>query len=185
MRLIAGLGNPGEPYRATRHNLGYRVVDELARRRRIALARQQCHAAVGWDEELLLAAPLTYMNRSGHALRCLVELHELALDRLLIVYDDLNLPFGKLRLRLAGSPGGHRGMESVVDSLQSTAVPRLRLGIGPAPESRVEDDLSDWVLSPFPVEQEPEVAALVGRAADACEAWTREEAALVMSRFNG
>ncbi|HEX9669407.1 MAG TPA: aminoacyl-tRNA hydrolase, partial [Thermoanaerobaculia bacterium] len=118
-KLVLGLGNPGERYRDTRHNVGFRVVEELARRRRSPPERLECNALVVPDPELALARPQTYMNRSGYAARCLVERWELPPEALLVVYDEVNLPLGRLRLRLSGSPAGHRGMESILESLQT------------------------------------------------------------------
>ena len=131
LRLILGLGNPGERYRDTRHNVGFRVVEELARRRGVRLRTAECASLVGEGPELVLAQPQTYMNRSGYAARCLLERRGLAPQDLLIVFDDVHLPLGRLRLRPSGSPGGHRGMESVLENLRSAEVPRLRLGVGP------------------------------------------------------
>ncbi len=130
-RLILGLGNPGEEYRATRHNVGFRVVEELAHRWQARLDRLECNALTARVElpgaaageglaaapaplAVLLAKPQTYMNRSGFAARCLVELHGLDPAALLVVYDEVNLPFGRLRLRRSGSPAGHRGIEAAM-----------------------------------------------------------------------
>src|SRR5436305_4074666 len=133
-RLILGLGNPGEEYRDTRHNVGFRVVEELARRWHLVLDRLECNALAahtgcgeGVAGEILLAKPQTYMNRSGHAAHCFVERYELDPTDVLVIYDEVNLPLGKLRLRRAGSPAGHRGLESILERLRSAGVPRLRL----------------------------------------------------------
>jgi peptidyl-tRNA hydrolase, PTH1 family len=213
-RLILGLGNPGEEYRATRHNVGFRVVEELARRWRARLDRLECNAltarvelpglpavppapAVSPEPEtsgealaVLLAMPQTYMNRSGFAARCLVELHGLDPAALLVVYDEVNLPFGRLRLRRSGSPAGHRGIESILENLRTDQVARLRIGIGP-PESPAAagtavaaEGLVDHVLSPFTPAEEAAMAPVVQRAADACEAWLRDGIDAAMSRFN-
>ncbi len=187
-RLILGLGNPGERYAGSRHNLGFRVVDELARRCGVALDRPECNALTGSvpgegpGDGLLLAKPQTYMNRSGYAALCLVERHGLALADLLVVYDEVALPLGRLRLRPGGSPAGHRGMESVLGELRSDAVARLRLGIGP-PEP--PEDLVEFVLAPFAAGERDEVDEMVARAADACETWRSVGAELAMNRFNG
>ncbi len=185
LRLILGLGNPGERYRDTRHNVGFRVVEELARRRGVRLRSTECASLVGEDAELVLALPQTYMNRSGYAARCLVERRSLAPQDLLIVFDDVNLPFGKLRLRPAGSPGGHRGMESVLENLSSAEVPRLRLGVGPADQSVTGEELADYVLEPFTREEREAVGEMIARAADACECWLADGADTAMSRYNG
>ena len=183
-RLILGLGNPGARYRATRHNLGFRVVDELARRRGVRLDRLDCNALVGEDREVLLAAPQTYMNRSGFAARCLSERRGLTPQRVLVVYDDVQLDLGRLRLRSKGGPGGHRGMESVIRNLRTEDVPRLRLGVAD-PEEKVEGEgLVDFVLTPFRREELDLVEEVVSRAADACECWLREGVEATMNRFN-
>ena len=183
-RLILGLGNPGERYRDTRHNAGFLVVEELARRWGVGLDRRECNAFVG-GVETLLAEPQTYMNRSGWAARCLAETHGLDPADVLVVYDEVALPLGKLRLRKSGSPGGHRGLESVIENLRTDQVPRLRLGVSPEDGPPRGDDLVEFVLSPFPPEQREDVDAMVRRAADACEVWLKEGADAAMARFNG
>lgn len=185
LRVVVGLGNPGARYRETRHNLGFRVVELLARRRSVELSRVECNARVAETGGVVLVLPQTYMNRSGYAVRCLAERHAFTPEDVLVVYDDVALPLGRLRLRPGGSPGGHRGMESVVENLRSDAVPRLRLGCagmdGPAPG----EELTDYVLSPFrPDEVEP-AAEMVERAADACEAWLEQGVETAMNRYNG
>lgn len=184
-RVVLGLGNPGERYAATRHNVGFRVVEEIARRRGIRLAAGECNSRVGWDGELMLAAPQTYMNRSGYAARCLVERHGFAADGILVVYDEVHLPLGRLRLRRRGSPAGHRGMESVLENLGSDGVARLRLGVAPEGGSPGGDELVEFVLAPFDAGEEETVAEVVRRAADACEAWAREGVEAAMQKFNG
>ena len=185
VKAIAGLGNPGERYRDTRHNLGFRVVEELARRRGVRVGDLECNALVGSTPGLILARPQTYMNRSGYTARCLVERHGLEPGSLLVVYDDLALPLGKLRLRPGGSPGGHRGMESVLENLRTAEVPRLRLGIRPETGPPPGDEQAQFVLEPFEEEERGAAADLVERAADACEAWIEEGVEAAMNRFNG
>lgn len=200
-KLILGLGNPGETYRHTRHNVGFWVVEELARRWRVEVSRLECNSLVsgpapvgdngdngdigdGEGEGAWLALPQTYMNRSGYAARCLVESHGFAPESVLVVYDEVNLPLGRLRLRKSGSPAGHRGLESILENLRTDQVPRLRLGIaGPDGPPRGED-LPEFVLAPFAPEEKEAVDEMVQRAADACEAWIREGAEAAMNRFN-
>src|SRR5687767_11768291 len=129
MLLVVGLGNPGAEYRDTRHNVGFRVVEEVARRAGLRLRGGECNSLVASSGDLLLALPQTFMNRSGYAVRCLVERYELAPPSVLVVLDEVALPLGRLRVRGSGSPGGHRGLESILESLQSDAVARLRLGV--------------------------------------------------------
>jgi peptidyl-tRNA hydrolase, PTH1 family len=194
--VILGLGNPGETYRDTRHNVGFRVVEELARRFRVAFDRFECganvaeslesgpHGSDGTDRTFLVL-PQTYMNRSGYAARCLLEHHGLEPSSVLVVYDEINLPLGRLRLRRSGSPAGHRGIESVIENLRTDQIPRLRLGVagpdGPPPGA----DLAEFVLAPFAAEEEEAVEAAIARAADACLCWLREGTETAMNRFNG
>jgi peptidyl-tRNA hydrolase, PTH1 family len=194
MRLILGLGNPGEEYRATRHNVGFRVVEELARRWAVHVDRLECNSLVGLrtgpppeppesapPPDVLLAKPQTYMNRSGWAARCLAERHALDPAAALVVYDEVNLPLGKIRLRRAGSPAGHRGLESVIENLRTDEVPRLRLGVAPVDGRPAGEDLAGFVLSPFAADEGEAVEEMVRRAAEACEVWALEgvEAAMV------
>ncbi len=183
-RIILGLGNPGPRYAATRHNVGFRVVETLARRRRLGLERRECSSLVGWDRELALAAPQTYMNRSGYAARCFAERGPLAPEDFLVVYDEIQLPLGSLRLRPRGSPGGHRGMESVLESLGSDRVPRLRLGIAGEAGAPGGEEMVTYVLEPFAGDEVERVEEMIERAADACETWAREGAEAAMQRFN-
>jgi PTH1 family peptidyl-tRNA hydrolase len=185
-RIVLGLGNPGARYAATRHNVGFRVIEELARRRRIPLAPGECKAVVGGDAEVLLAAPQTYMNRSGFAARCFSERHGTAPEDFLVIYDEVHLPLGKLRLRRGGSPAGHRGMESVIENLGTDAVPRLRLGVsGEDGPPAAGDELVQYVLAPFAAGEVAAAEEMIRRAADACETWAREGAEAAMQRFNG
>ena len=181
-RLILGLGNPGDRYRKTRHNVGFEVVEELARRRSVELSRLECQTLLADDGELTLGIPQTYMNRSGYAARCLVERRGFEPENILVVFDEVNLPLARLRLRTHGSPGGHRGMESVIRSLNTDRIPRLRLGIGPG-EGQSED-LVDYVLEPFEASERATVEEMIERAADACESWLAHGPEQTMNRFN-
>jgi len=184
-RLILGLGNPGEEYATTRHNVGFRVVEELARRFAVRLDHRECNASTARAPLVLLAQPQTYMNRSGFAARCLLELHGLAPEAMLVVYDEVNLPFGRLRLRRSGSPAGHRGIESILENLRTDQVPRLRIGIAGPDGPAAGDALVDYVLSPFTAAEEEALAPILQRAADACETWLREGIDAAMRHFNG
>jgi peptidyl-tRNA hydrolase, PTH1 family len=189
MRLILGLGNPGEDYRDTRHNVGFRVVDELTRRFKIPVDRLECNALAGrfrlGEDEVLLAKPQTYMNRSGYAARCFAERCGLEPASMLVVYDEIHLPLGKIRLRREGSPAGHRGLESVIENLRSVEVPRLRLGVAPDEGRPQGQDVVDFVLSPFAPEEQEAAGEMVRRAADACETWLREGLEVAMRKHNG
>jgi PTH1 family peptidyl-tRNA hydrolase len=178
-RVIVGLGNPGQEYAATRHNLGFRAVDELAQRCGVDWVAARA-SLVAVSDALVLAKPQTYMNRSGQAIRGLHEQLGIPYERALVVYDDMDLPFGALRLRERGSPGTHNGMRSVVAELATDDVPRLRIGISQArPGGAI-----DHVLSEFSPDEEAAVDELVRRAADAALCWAREGATVAMNRYN-
>lgn len=185
MKVIVGLGNPGPRYAATRHNVGFGVAEELASRLGFRLDQDLCGALAGPVGDLLVVKPQTFMNRSGHTVRCLADRFGLAAADFLIVYDDIALPLGALRLRGKGSPGGHRGLESVLENLGADEVPRLRLGVagpqGPPPG----ETLSDYVLGPFASEEKDEVVTMIGRAASACLAWQAEGLEKAMGQWNG
>ncbi|MGH9464164.1 MAG: aminoacyl-tRNA hydrolase [Thermoanaerobaculia bacterium] len=183
--LVVGLGNPGEEYRDTRHNLGFRVLDELARRLLAGPGRVECNAVVRETAEVTLAQPLTYMNRSGYSARCLAERRGVEPAAFLIVYDDVHLPLGRLRFRSKGGSGGHKGMASVLHNLRSEEIPRLRLGVGREQGVVTGEGLSDYVLGPFGPTELALADELVERAAAACLCWLREGAEAVMRQFNG
>ena len=184
MRMVVGLGNPGREYKATRHNVGFMVVDELARRSGDVGFRRRFRAEIGEGRyrhgKLVLVKPQTYMNLSGNAVREAANWYHLPLDQVLVIYDDLDLPFGSVRLRASGSAGGHNGMKSIVEQLRSREVPRLRVGIG-----RGRAEAEDYVLSRFSKEQEKELPLLIPTAADAAGLWAEEGIIAAMNRFNG
>ena len=189
-RLIVGLGNPGPEYADTRHNLGFRCVEELARRYRAAWQDKTnawnsliavMHPNVDAPKiTVVLAKPQTYMNRSGAAVKALLDFLGLEQNQCLIVYDDMDLPFGTLRLRQRGSAGTHNGMRSIVSSLQSEDVPRLRIGISQASPGAA----TNHVLSEFTADERAAVDELVARAADAAMAWAIEGPEMAMNRYN-
>lgn len=184
-RLIVGLGNPGEEYAGTRHNVGFWVVSLLAKRHAIPLKSHRHHSRLGTGVihgvPVVLAQPMTYMNRSGEAVRALLKAYSLKPEQMLVVYDDLALSLGTLRMRPSGSAGGHNGMRSIIQAIQTEQFPRLRIGIGPLPP---ETDMADFVLSPFEEHEKPLMRHLLEVAADACEAWLTEPVEKVMARFN-
>jgi PTH1 family peptidyl-tRNA hydrolase len=184
-RLILGLGNPGAEYAKTRHNVGFWVVEELARRRNLEWSSETCRTLLASEADLYLGKPQTFMNRSGLAVQCLVEHRSVAHQDLLVVFDDIHLPMGKLRLRASGGPGGHRGLESVIETLQTDSIARLRLGVGASEEAPVGQDLVDFVLGDFDDEEQKIVEEMINRAADACESWLEVGAEVTMNRFNG
>ena len=187
MKLIVGLGNPGREYRDTRHNVGFLVLDEMARRHQLTWAMAPAQVPDAFVVKrfgavpLLLAKPLTFMNRSGDAVAALVRYYDIDTADLLVVVDDVDLPFERLRARARGSAGTHNGLRSIVARLGGTDFPRLRLGVGRGDARR---DLADHVLSKF----EPgELAALdtfVTRAADAAEMFAADGIAKVMITYN-
>lgn len=185
IKLVVGLGNPGAEYRDTRHNVGFRVVEEVARRAGARLRAGECNSLVAALPGALLALPQTFMNRSGYAARCLVEKHGVPPEAVLVVLDEVALPLGKLRVRPSGSPGGHRGLESILENLQSAAVPRLRLGVREGEEPVPGEQLADYVLEPFTPAAREQVDEMVVRGADAVETWLREGVERAMARFNG
>lgn len=185
-RVVVGLGNPGSRYDGTRHNVGFEVIAELAKRRGMALERRECNAHWGWDGSVTLVAPQTFMNRSGYSTRCLRERFGFEAEDFLIVYDEVQLPLGNLRLRPKGSPAGHRGMESVLENLGTDTVARLRLGVaGPEGPPPGGDALVRFVLEPFAEDEAAQVQAMIQRAADACETWIRDGVEPAMQQFNG
>lgn len=186
MHVVFGIGNPGPKYRDTRHNLGFAVVEQLARAGRRTLRRFRGLPAAGtgvWvgREPVLLVEPLTYVNRCGPVLRDICRLERVPLENVLVVLDDVALPLGRLRLRRRGSDGGHKGLWSVLAALGTEDVPRLRLGVG-APARA--DARSDYVLAPFPPEERGRVARVVAHAAVTAVVWAREGAGAAMARAN-
>lgn len=187
MWLIVGLGNPGEEYVKTRHNVGFRVVDAVADRYglRFSDKRSSSRIAEGLvaGRRVVLAKPFTYMNESGRAIVGLRQWYKIdPANELLVVYDDLDLPFGALRLRERGSAGTHNGMRSVVAQLGSQQFPRLRVGIDPTPTGW---NTANYVLSRFSREQEAEMPPLLAAAADAVEVVLRDGLTAAMNRYNG
>ena len=183
-RLVVGLGNPGREYARSRHNVGFMAVDDLARRFSLRFGHRwsQAHVALGRIDavEVALAKPQTYMNLSGESVRGLLRRLRLGPGDLLVVYDDLDLPFGRLRLRERGSSGGHRGVQSIADRLGTDAFARLRIGIGrPEPWEAV-----DYVLAEFSAEERQQLRDVLDRAATAIETCVVEGLAVAMNRFN-
>ncbi len=186
MKLIVGLGNPGIEYQFTPHNIGFLALDRVAERGGVRIANRHCHALTGRAEiagqPALLAKPETYMNLSGMAVREMVERYEADPQRdLIVVYDELDLPFGRLRIRERGSSAGHKGMASIIGALGTEEIIRLRLGI--APEHEVRDG-ARYVLSQFKKSQYEQLDQLLDAAADALEVILAEGPAAAMSRFN-
>lgn len=184
--LVVGLGNPGANYAKTRHNAGFWVVDELARRHDFSGERSQKRAQTQdgsiQGARVKLAKPQTFMNRSGESLGALVAYYDIPLERLLVIHDDLDTPFGSIRLRKSGGHGGQNGLRSIIQHLGSQEYARLRFGIG-RPPGRMSP--VDFVLQPFKGDAAIQADELVGRAADAVECWLVDGIEVAMSRFNG
>lgn len=183
MRIVVGLGNPGREYAATRHNLGFMVVDELARRAAAGGSRKRFRSEVAEGtldgEKLVLVKPQTYMNLSGHATREVVNWYHASREQVLVILDDLDLAFGAIRLRADGSAGGHNGLTSVLEQLGSRAVPRLRIGIGRGPGVATVQ-----VLSRFSADEERSLPTIVQSAADCVAIWAAEGIIAAMNACN-
>jgi PTH1 family peptidyl-tRNA hydrolase len=185
VKLIVGLGNPGKRYERTRHNLGFLVVDRLTQQHRVEMRKRLCGALVGeWlndGERIVLAKPQTFMNRSGLSVKGLLHEYCGTAEDLLVVYDDLDLPLGRIRIRAKGSAAGHRGILSILDNLDGAPFSRVRVGIGRPPEGV---DPADYVLSPFDSEQAAELDKVVGRAAEAVDCFLRDGPQRAMELYN-
>jgi len=190
MFLVAGLGNPGERYAATPHNLGFLVVDRLAARHAIRVTRPECQALIGpgsFDRDkpagkpVILAKPQTFMNLSGLAVKPLVEKYEIPPADLILVYDELDLPWGSLRIRPGGSAAGHNGAKDIIAKLGTQKFPRIRLGVHPG--SPLESG-AGYLLSRMSRQQSETLDAFIDLAADAAESVIAEGVALSMTRFN-
>jgi PTH1 family peptidyl-tRNA hydrolase len=183
VKLIAGLGNPGARYKGTRHNVGFEVIDELARRAGLAFESAPAEAIVArWRaSDALLVKPLTFMNHSGQAIGELARYFKIEVADLLVVVDEAQLPLGKLRARARGSAGGHNGLKSVIAHL-GDEFSRLRIGVGRGDDRR---DLADHVLAKFDKDESAEVERMTARAADASETFITSGIEAVMNRFNG
>ena len=185
MKLIVGLGNPGSKYGGTRHNLGFEVVDEVARRRGLTFESSPADAVMarerGPDAQLMLAKPMTFMNRSGEAVGVLSRYFRVETGDILIVVDDANLPLGRLRARPNGSDGGHNGLRSVILALATREFPRMRMGVG---RGETQRDLAGHVLARFADDEIATIDEMTMRAADAAELFVESGIATVMNRFN-
>jgi PTH1 family peptidyl-tRNA hydrolase len=190
LKIVLGLGNPGPDYRSTRHNVGFWVLDRLARERGVrfradgALKRYAwCAESVRGPDLLVLAKPRTFMNRSGRAGAALLQHFESEPGELLVVHDDADLELGRLRVRAGGGAGGHRGVRSLMEVLGTGGFPRVRLGV--RGEGRESADLADYVLDEFLVDERDLACELAALAADAVEAIVGEGLEAAMNRYNG
>jgi PTH1 family peptidyl-tRNA hydrolase len=186
LKLIVGLGNPGPEYSETRHNVGFKVVEELAHRHHVKFRRSSRWKAMtakipDLGDGVLLAEPMTFMNLSGWAVRSLIAFHKIALPELLVVVDDADLPLGRLRIRTKGSAGGHNGLKSIIQELGTNEFPRLRIGVG---RQSWKDGLRDHVLGHFAPDERSETEQAIGNAADAVDLFATEGILKAMNKFN-
>lgn len=185
MHIIIGLGNPGLRYRTTKHNMGFLAVEQLARDYDIKINKIKFKALIGegtiGGRKVVLVKPQTFMNLSGECVRELVDWYRLPTENLTVIYDDIDLPLGKLRVRAKGSAGTHKGMKSIIYLLESDEFPRIRIGIGTDTEIPIED----YVLCPFKKEERSLAAELVEKAAKAAADIVMQGAGYAMNRYNG
>ena len=185
MKLVAGLGNPGKKYKRARHNLGFMIVDQIARRNQVTIKKKLCDALVGewWNdgERVLLVKPQTYMNRSGESVKAVLGHFRSAPEDLIVIHDDLDLAFGRIRIRPTGGAGGHRGVLSIMESLAGAQFYRVRVGIGRPPDGM---DPVDFVLESFPLQEVEQLDEVVSRASEAVVSLLREGGQRAMEQFN-
>ena len=185
--LLVCLGNPGDKYENTRHNVGFMVADEIAERQRKPIQRLKFKALTNVltisGEKVLVMKPITYMNLSGEAVRQAADFYKISPERVLVVSDDTALPVGRLRIRVKGSAGGHNGLKNIIQHLGTDQFPRLRVGVGEKPHP--DYDMADWVLGKFVGEDKKTIDAAVKRAADAIECILDQGIDRGMGKFNG
>jgi len=184
--LIVGLGNPGREYRLNRHNIGFRAVDRLAQAWGITLGNVRNKALIGQGQlggvRVILAKPQTFMNLSGQSVASLLRFYKIPPEKVLVIYDDLDLPLGTLRLRQNGGSAGHKGMTSIIEQLGFDDFPRLRLGIG-RPSGRIP--VEDYVLQNLTEKEEELLSSLLDRSAEAAEVFIKNGMNATMTQFNG
>jgi PTH1 family peptidyl-tRNA hydrolase len=185
--LVVGLGNPGKQYEHSRHNVGFDTLDILADRLHVRVDRIKFKALTGMaeigGEKVLLMKPQTFMNLSGEAVRQAADFYKLPPERILVIFDDISLDPGRLRIRASGSAGGHNGIKSIIAQLGSQDFPRIKVGVGAKPHP--DYDLADWVLGKFSGEDKKQAEAAMARAADAVEAILTTGPEKAASKFNG
>ncbi|MRX72957.1 aminoacyl-tRNA hydrolase [Bacillus lacus] len=185
MKLIVGLGNPGKQYESTRHNVGFLVIDELSKQLHIPLDKSKFNGIYGIGniagEKVILAKPLTYMNLSGECVRPLMDYYQISTEDLAVIYDDLDLPAGRLRLRTKGSAGGHNGIKSLIQHLQTQEFKRIRIGIDRPPAGM---KVPDYVLGRFQGEDIESIEEVIKKSASACEEWIQKPFLTVMNEYN-
>jgi PTH1 family peptidyl-tRNA hydrolase len=184
MFLVVGLGNPGRRYERTRHNVGYRVADAFCKRNRIRMWRSRFDSKYGLGtisgERCSVIKPKTYMNRSGYAVAAAAENLGITPDRVIVISDDIDLPVGRIRVRRSGSSGGHKGLASVIDEMETDDFPRVRVGVGDPGDM----DPAEYVLSPFTADEKEVIAVAVACAAEAVEVVIADGVDWAMAEFN-
>lgn len=185
MKWIVGLGNPGGKYEKTRHNVGFMVIDELAKRWNIQVNQSKCKALIGEGhvagQKVALIKPMTYMNLSGESVRAYLDYYKLNVEDGLVIYDDLDTEIGKLRLRYQGSAGGHNGIKSLIAHLNTQTFNRIRMGVS-RPQPGI--DIADYVLSPFSKAEQPKLEEMIVKACDAIEYGLSHPFEDTMGKFN-
>ena len=184
--LLVCLGNPGDKYENTRHNVGFMVADEIGERERAPIQKVKFKALTNIftisGEKVLVMKPTTYMNLSGEAVRQAVDFYKIPAERVLVISDDVSLPLGKLRIRAGGSAGGHNGLKNIIQHLGTDQFPRIKVGVGEKPHP--DYDLADWVLGKFVGEDKKTIDAAVKKAADAVECIIAQGCDKAMNKFN-
>lgn len=186
MKLIVGLGNPGEEYRLTRHNIGFSVLEEFSRVNNIKLKVNKRFNALAGEgaigkEKTFLAMPQTFMNLSGRSVRTILNWLKIDAHNMFVIADDIALPFGAIRIRPKGSSGGHNGLNSIIDSISTQEFPRMRLGILGRKNIK---GLSNYVLGKFTKAEQKDLSEVLSRASQACEYWIRDGVEAAMNTFN-
>lgn len=184
MYVFVGLGNPGIRYDSTRHNIGFEVIDHFSRMHHIPVRKIKHKALIGegriGDEPIVLVKPQTYMNLSGESLQSILRFYKIPLENLVVIYDDIDLDTGKIRIRQQGGSGTHNGMRSILAHIKSESFPRIRMGVG----KPVHGDLADYVLGRFRPEEIPLMENAVVRAAEALECLVKEDLQKAMNKYN-
>lgn len=184
MKILVGLGNPGIPYQMTRHNIGFQVIDSLAKINHIPLRTKRFKSlyGIGWIEsqQVILAKPMTFMNRSGEAVRKAADFFHLGMEDLIVVHDDLDLPFGRLRFKLRGGDGGHQGVRSIIESMGGNHFLRLKIGIGRPPQGM---DPADYVLGVFDHVEQSLLDSILSRAGESLRVMLLEGLKKAMNQF--
>jgi len=184
--LVVGLGNPGREYKFTRHNIGFMVIDKLAADLGIRMTKVQSKSIIGItpfeDKKIILVKPQTYMNLSGQAVTSLLRFYRIPIEQMLVVYDDIDLPVGTIRIRPGGGSAGQRGLASIIEKLGTQAFARMRIGVG-RPPGRME--AADYVLIPFPKDEQPLMEKVIAEASEAARVFVRDGLDKAMNVYNG